>query len=227
MCIRDRSDSRSVGLSVSRTLGQPDSRSAGLSVRSDARPTYRTRQKALPTLPGPPLPLPSKSPTRNGAHDQRPNRAPPRLSRIRVVAAATVGRSGARPAVTSTSRLPTSPPTAGATPPSRWWGLLAPVHGDWMPGLVPLALIAGVSLLLGSWLRLVQLAKHGQLSIPAVGAVAVLWALPLLLGPPLLSLDAYSYAAQGELLRAGGDPYRVGPEALGGGSALAAVDPFW
>jgi|NGEPerStandDraft_4_1074533.scaffolds.fasta_scaffold00209_2 alpha-1,6-mannosyltransferase len=141
-----------------------------------------------------------------------------------VLAPAVGGLVGSLLVLVTAGRAATVP---GATPPSRWWGLLAPVHGDWMPGLVPLALIAGVSLLLGSWLRLVQLAKHGQLSIPAVGAVAVLWALPLLLGPPLLSLDAYSYAAQGELLRAGGDPYRVGPEALGGGSALAAVDPFW
>ena len=101
-----------------------------------------------------------------------------------VLAPAVGGLVGSLLVLVTAGRAATVP---GATPPSRWWGLLAPVHGDWMPGLVPLALIAGVSLLLGSWLRLVQLAKHGQLSIPAVGAVAVLWALPLLLGPPPVS----------------------------------------
>src|SRR5664279_2111377 len=115
-----------------------------------------------------------------------------------VLAPAVGGLVGSLLVLVTAGRAATVP---GATPPSRWWGLLAPVHGDWMPGLVPLALIAGASQLPSSRLWLVQLAKHGQLSIPAVGAVAVLWALPLLLGPPLLSLDAYSYAAQGELLR--------------------------
>src|SRR5664280_1151662 len=228
-------DSRSAGLSVSRTLGQPDSRSAATS-RPGAMPARRTGhadERCLPFLghrclyrrsprPGTELMTNARTAPRRGSRGYalslRPRLAGP------VLAPAVCGLVGSLLVLVTAGRAATVP---GATPPSRWWGLLAPVHGDWMPGLVPLALIAGVSLLLGSWLRLVQLAKHGQLSIPAVGAVAVLWALPLLLGPPLLSLDAYSYAAQGELLRAGGDPYRVGPEALGGGSALAAVDPFW
>src|SRR5450759_4753957 len=198
-----------------------------------ARHTGHAKERCLPFLgrrclyrrsprPGTELMTNARTAPRRGSRGYalslRPRLAGP------VLAPAVGGLVGSLLVLVTAGRAATVP---GATPPSRWWGLLAPVHGDWMPGLVPLALIAGVSLLLGSWLRLVQLAKHGQLSIPAVGAVAVLWALPLLLGPPLLSLDAYSYAAQGELLRAGGDPYRVGPEALGGGSALAAVDPFW
>jgi alpha-1,6-mannosyltransferase len=45
--------------------------------------------------------------------------------------------------------------------------------------------------------------------------------------PALLSLDAYSCLAQGEMQRLGLDPYQLGPAALGPSRALAAVDPFW
>src|SRR5450759_4758437 len=72
----------------------------------------------------------------------------PRLAGL-VLAPAVGGLVGSLLVLVTAGRAATVP---GATPPSRWGGLLAPVHGDWMPGLVPLALIAGVSLLLGSWL---------------------------------------------------------------------------
>src|ERR1700689_2359197 len=38
-----------------------------------------------------------------------------------------------------------------------------------------------------------------------------LWALPLLLAPPMYSKDVYSYLAQSQICRLGLDPYRVGP----------------
>ena len=44
--------------------------------------------------------------------------------------------------------------------------------------------------------------------------VAALWALPLVLGPALFSLDMYSYLAQGTLLHLGSNPYRIAPVAL-------------
>ncbi|MEZ5144015.1 MAG: polyprenol phosphomannose-dependent alpha 1,6 mannosyltransferase MptB [Acidimicrobiales bacterium] len=50
---------------------------------------------------------------------------------------------------------------------------------------------------------------------------------PVLLGPPLLSNDVYSYAAQGEMASRGIDPTSVGPVALGRGDFLRAVDPVW
>lgn len=39
----------------------------------------------------------------------------------------------------------------------------------------------------------------------------VLWALPLLLAPPMYSKDVYSYLAQSQISNLGLDPYRVGP----------------
>jgi alpha-1,6-mannosyltransferase len=38
-----------------------------------------------------------------------------------------------------------------------------------------------------------------------------LWALPLLMAPPMYSKDVYSYLAQSQICRLGLDPYRVGP----------------
>lgn len=39
----------------------------------------------------------------------------------------------------------------------------------------------------------------------------LLWALPLLIAPPMYSKDVYSYLAQSEISLQGNDPYRVGP----------------
>ncbi len=59
-------------------------------------------------------------------------------------------------------------------------------------------------------------------------AVAFLWVAPILLGPPLLSNDSYSYAAQGEMSAQGLDPTAVGPAiGLGQGDFVQQVDPFW
>lgn len=55
---------------------------------------------------------------------------------------------------------------------------------------------------------------------------AVVCAAPLLAAPPLGSRDAWSYAAVGNMLRAGINPYAHGPAALPGPFA-DAVDPMW
>lgn len=57
--------------------------------------------------------------------------------------------------------------------------------------------------------------------------VLVLWCIPPVLGTPMLSNDAYSYAAQGEMMTRGIDPTEVGPYALSRGPFLSAVDPIW
>lgn len=57
--------------------------------------------------------------------------------------------------------------------------------------------------------------------------VTALWSLPIVLGPPLLSNDVYSYAAQGEIGSRGLDPTVVGPWALGGGRFWRAADDVW
>ena len=57
--------------------------------------------------------------------------------------------------------------------------------------------------------------------------VLALWALPPVLGTPILSNDVYSYAAQGEMASRGIDPTAFGPYALSRGPFLNAVDPIW
>lgn len=57
-------------------------------------------------------------------------------------------------------------------------------------------------------------------------AVGAAWAAPLLVAPPLGSRDAYAYACQGWLWRAGLDPYAMGV-ADGGCPWTAAVPELW
>jgi hypothetical protein len=57
--------------------------------------------------------------------------------------------------------------------------------------------------------------------------IAGAWTAPFVVGPPVISNDVWTYAAQGLLLRNGLDPYSVGPSALGDVSSVAAVDPSW
>ena len=83
-------------------------------------------------------------------------------------------------------------------------------------------LLLGVFVLLRAWLRLYSRDDGVDVARATLG----LWSLPLLLAPPLFSSDAYSYAAQGRIVRQGFDPYSVGPGLLGGQFA-AQVDPLW
>ena len=89
---------------------------------------------------------------------------------------------------------------------------------------------AGVALMVGSWFEIVRtLRRHPQAPLGPVAAIAVAWALPVLVMPPLFSRDVYSYVAQGEMITRGFNPYVHGPNVLGsgpdpqpGGSALAS-----
>jgi alpha-1,6-mannosyltransferase len=91
--------------------------------------------------------------------------------------------------------------------------------------------IIGMSFLSLSWIRLGAFAADRQQSprrrLYIVLAAGALWTAPILLAPPLLSNDVYSYAAQGELLSRGVDPTVVGPNALGGGPFMRAADAIW
>jgi alpha-1,6-mannosyltransferase len=93
------------------------------------------------------------------------------------------------------------------------------------PGRVlgTLVLLVGVALLLDAWLRLRP--GLGLRQPPPLWTLA-LWSTPLLLAAPMFSSDAYSYAAQGWLVRSGDDPYRMTP--AGVPDAFAdQVDPMW
>jgi alpha-1,6-mannosyltransferase len=90
---------------------------------------------------------------------------------------------------------------------------------------------AGLVLLGFGWVGLIgraeRLAGSERRKWVTVVAVGILWALPVLLGPPLLSNDVYSYAAQGEMASRGVDPTACGPVCLGRGDFLTPVDGTW
>lgn len=119
-------------------------------------------------------------------------------------------------------------PVPGTRVASSWWGLLRaqpvdPGRDPW-PGLL---LFAGVAALAGTWLLLVRRVRDGDIGSRTLWWVGAGWALPLAVGPPVLSGDVFSYAAQGIMQLRGLSPYRLGPAALGAGPALASVDPRW
>ena len=87
---------------------------------------------------------------------------------------------------------------------------------------------AGVAVMLGSWFEIVRtLRRHPHAPLGPVAAIAVAWALPVLVMPPLFSRDVYSYVAQGEMITRGFNPYVHGPNVLGSGPILRLVDPLW
>lgn len=63
-----------------------------------------------------------------------------------------------------------------------------------------------------AWLMLGRFALGSRrMSRSQLDRTLLLWAIPLLLAPPMYSRDVYSYLAQSEISRIGLDPYEVGP----------------
>lgn len=90
--------------------------------------------------------------------------------------------------------------------------------------------LCGLVLLAIGWLGLIH--RMGRIAstkraLIVAGSVIVLWAIPVSLGPPLLSNDVYSYVAQGEMSSRGIDPSRTGPVELGWGDFTTGADPVW
>jgi alpha-1,6-mannosyltransferase len=99
------------------------------------------------------------------------------------------------------------------------------MHDDGPVQSLCIALVfLGMVLLVWCWWQLRRLLD--QLSPRAVLLVAGLWALPLLIGPPLFSRDVYAYAGQGNLVAHHIDPYTYGPGALTGKWSIR-VDGVW
>ncbi|SDI84191.1 alpha-1,6-mannosyltransferase [Frankineae bacterium MT45] len=118
-------------------------------------------------------------------------------------------------------------PVTGATFPSSWLGVLARNHVR--PNLTPfpgLLLVCGIAMLVAVWLVTLRIATRAQWSLNQLWLTIGVWMTPLALGPPLLSGDVYSYAAQGYLAQSGSDPYTSTPNKLSPILA-AAVDPSW
>jgi hypothetical protein len=98
--------------------------------------------------------------------------------------------------------------------------------------------LIGLLLLAGGWLGLVHRAgREGSTKkrLVMVSLIIAIWAVPVSLGPPLLSNDVYSYAAQGEMASRGVDPSSIGPVGIGtgpfGGAGrndwVTMADPVW
>ncbi len=115
----------------------------------------------------------------------------------------------------------------GAQPLNTWLGLLPrPAYQvtDLVPGLV---MLAGIGLLAGLWLIAVTAARGRRVDQRGVWTIAVGWAAPFVVGPPLLSTDVFRYVADGLLARAELNPYYHGPSALGDTALVSAIDPTW
>ena len=108
--------------------------------------------------------------------------------------------------------LPNAP--LGVTPASIWRTPNGPATLTcWLIGTV---------LLVGAWWSL----RDGAPSTRWAYVTAGLWALPLLVAPPLGSRDVYSYACQGWTYAHGVDPYTVGVAAAGC-PWVDTVAPIW
>jgi hypothetical protein len=102
-----------------------------------------------------------------------------------------------------------------------------PVPGQWL-FLGVVAVYGGIVLLLRAWYDIVKLTSRRP-GIPVARLVPVFaaWVLPLLIVAPLFSRDVYDYAAQGEMMSHGINPYLYGTSVLGSTPFSALVDPLW
>jgi alpha-1,6-mannosyltransferase len=91
-----------------------------------------------------------------------------------------------------------------------------------------IAVYGGMILLVRIWLGLLRhLSAHPGFPVKKVVLVVVVWALPLLLAPPLFSRDVYSYAGQGEMVSHHIDPYVYGTGVLGSTPFSTMPDTVW
>ena len=107
---------------------------------------------------------------------------------------------------------------------SPWWELLGGVQQFWFVKVLgTLAALAGVALIMQAWMHL-----RPRAGAPMVGfrAVLVLWSFPMLLAPPVFSHDAYAYAAEGEMIHQGINPYEM-PVAMMPGRWADQVVETW
>lgn len=124
--------------------------------------------------------------------------------------------------VVAGSRVNAQQPTR---PLSNWLGLQG-THGvprdQRLPGALMLAAVLALALL---WLGVVRFVRRHEQPESRVWWVAGAWALPFVLGPPLLGTTVQTYVAFGLLQRHGLSPYDFGPARLGSNEIVAAIDP--
>jgi hypothetical protein len=110
-------------------------------------------------------------------------------------------------------------------PVTGWFGLQH-AHGlpshRWIPGAIMLATVVALALL---WLGVVRFVRRHEQPESRIWLVSGAWALPFVLGPPLLGTTVQTYVAFGLLQRNGLSPYDFGPARLGTNPIVAAIDP--
>jgi len=90
------------------------------------------------------------------------------------------------------------------------------------------AVYGGLLLFMRVWWGMIRLYRSRRgVPIRTMMGVFALWSVPVLVIAPLFSRDAYSYAAQGEMVSHHMNPYLYGPFQLGNNAYTAPVDPLW
>jgi hypothetical protein len=86
----------------------------------------------------------------------------------------------------------------------------------------------GTALMLASWFEILYtLRRRPDIGLRQLVSIFAAWCMPILVMPPIFSHDVYVYAAQGQMVDHGINPYLHGPQALDKGAFLALVDPIW
>jgi hypothetical protein len=114
----------------------------------------------------------------------------------------------------------------------KTWRLTLPfLPFDGTRPFTAIAFVAGAAALGIAWLGLIARVQRSESPqrdrMRVVIATAVLWFVPVMLGPPLLSSDIYSYAAEGDMVTKGHDPTTEGMFKLQFGEYISHVDPVW
>jgi alpha-1,6-mannosyltransferase len=101
--------------------------------------------------------------------------------------------------------------------------------GSSLPPVASLALVfGGLILLTRVWLGFLRyLRDNPGFPVKRVVFIGLVWALPVLLAPPLFSRDVYTYSAQGEMVSHHIDPYSYGPSVLGATPFNEMADSVW
>jgi len=108
-------------------------------------------------------------------------------------------------------------------------GPLGSVGSSQSPSGISLVLVyGGIVLFIAAWLRFLQLlAAHPGRPVRDVVKTISVWSIPVVIGPPLFSLDVYSYAGQAELVSRHINPYVYGTGVLGGTPFNTMAGPTW
>lgn len=112
-------------------------------------------------------------------------------------------------------------------PLTDWLGLQPQGHPGTNQVAYECGLVAAIVALCACWLLALRVLRLRGLGERAAWWLAGAWALPLIVGPPILNGDVYRYVGHGLISRSSRSPYLFGPSVLGDSPIVAAIDPQW